>query len=128
MIEFHRFTRLLMQHSMHEGHRNRAFADRRRDPLDVSSSHVADRKHTRQAGLEQMRRAGEWPTRRGQIVGREVRTSLDESRWVERDAAVEPPCVGNGSRHDEHVADVMRLNGPGLRVPAAYPLKMLTAF
>src|SRR5579863_3728443 len=116
-----------MQDLVHEGHRNRALADGRRDPLDVSTAHVADRKDARQTGLEQMGRAGEWPTGRGQIVGREIRTSLDESRGVERDTAVEPPRVGNGSHHDEYVAHVVRLDGTGLSVPPGHSVQLLAA-
>ena len=53
---------------MDERHRDRSFADGRRDALDVAAAHVADGEDAGQAGLEQVRRAGERPSRRREIV------------------------------------------------------------
>jgi hypothetical protein len=57
--------------------------------------------------------------RYGQIVLRQIRPRFDEPFRIERDAAVEPAGVWNGSCHNEDVADVARLDVPGLVVPPA---------
>lgn len=56
-----------MKDLMDERDRDRAFADRRGDPLDVAPSYVTDRKHSRSARFEKVRRARERPARGGEI-------------------------------------------------------------
>lgn len=80
---------------MHEGHRNRALTDRERNPLDVSAANVADRKDAGNTRLEQMRRSCEWPMGPGQIIAREIGPGLDKTSWIEREAAGDPPRIGN---------------------------------
>jgi hypothetical protein len=53
---------------------------------------------------------------------------FDESFRVKRDAPVEPVGVGNGSCHNEDVADVAPLNVPGLIVPPVNSLEMTIPF
>ena len=78
---------LLVQHLVNERDRDRAFADRGRDALDVAAAHVADREDAGPARFEQIRRPRQRPSRPRQILGREVRAGLDEAFVVERDAA-----------------------------------------
>jgi len=56
-----------------------------------------------------VRRASRWPTRRSQVVSRQIRPRLDESLTVEKHAPVEPARVWNRSGHDEDVANFARL-------------------
>ena len=79
-----------MKHLMNEGDRDRSLADGGRDALDVAAAHVADRKDARTTRFEQIRRPGQRPPRCRQIVLRQLRTGLDESLVVERDAPFEP--------------------------------------
>src|SRR5215471_4809217 len=67
---------LFVQYSMHKGDCDRSFTHRRRHSLDVAGSNVADCKHSRQTGFEQMGSASERPLGSGKIVGRKIRPSL----------------------------------------------------
>ena len=59
---------LLVEHLMYKGNRDRALADGRRHALDIAAPDIADREHTGQTRFEEVGRAGEWPTRRSQIL------------------------------------------------------------
>ena len=59
---------LLGENLMDECYRDRPLADRRGDALDVAAADVADGEDAGQAGFEQVRRAGQRPVRRRQIL------------------------------------------------------------
>ena len=75
---------------MDEGDRDRTLAHRRRHTFDIAAPDVADREHSRQTRFEEMGRPGERPMRGGQILLRQIRTRLDESFGIERNASLEP--------------------------------------
>src|SRR6266699_5878370 len=57
----HRSPSLLVQHLVYGGDRDRSLAHGRRHALQAPGPDIADREDARQAGLEQMRSAGEGP-------------------------------------------------------------------
>src|SRR2546422_5899517 len=85
------------------------------------------RSHPGAARLEQMGSAGERPPRGSQLLGRQVRSRLDESLGVEREAASQPAGAGHRARHGEDVPDAVRLDAPGLVVAPAHALEMAVA-
>src|SRR5437868_9864639 len=99
---------------MDERHRARSLADCRRNALDVSAAHVADREDCRQARFEEMRRAAERPLRGGEIVRRKGGTGLDEAAVVEGETALEPLRGGDRAGHDEDVPHVFDALAAGL--------------
>ena len=113
---------------MYEGDRNRSFTDCRRHTLEVSSADIADREYSGPAGFEEMGSPSERPMRCGQIIGRQIRSRLDEPVRVQRETTIEPPRTGNGACHDEDVPDVARLGGPSWIVSPADVLEMVTSF
>src|SRR5262252_3964044 len=68
---------LLLQHAMDELDADRAFADRRRDPLDARSAHVTYCEHAGAIGLEQVRRAAIRVGHARQVSGAEIGSCLD---------------------------------------------------
>src|SRR5215210_8075293 len=118
----------LAEHLVYEGDRDRSLADSRRDTLHVSASYVADGEHPRQARLEQMRRPAERPVRGREVVGRQVRSGLDEALGVERHTAVQPAGGGIRTRHEEHVPDRLRLGLSAARVAPGHALEMIATF
>ena len=67
------------------------------------------------------------PTRRGQVLRRQVRTGLDESAPVECHAAIEPPCTRHRARHHEHVSDVMCFDGVRTTIAPLDAIEVLCA-
>ena len=65
--------------------------------------------------------------RGGQILLRQIGSRLDEPFGIERDAPVEPLCVGNGTGHEKDVADVVGFGAAGLMVAPAHPFEMVTS-
>src|SRR5215207_2112788 len=107
---------------------NRSFANRGRDTLDAAATHVAYRKDSRQTGFKQVRRTGKGPACRAQIFWRQIRSRLNEAFNIERDTAIEPTGVRIGSRHDEHVADIVLLDLPSLIVSPANGFEVIASF
>ena len=70
---------------MHQLHGHRAFAHRRRHPLDALGPHISHRKDVRHARLKQIRMAPQRPPCLGQII-RLVRARLQELFVIERNA------------------------------------------
>src|SRR5437764_1401067 len=121
----HREPRLLVQHLVDGGDRDRSLPDGGRRPLDAPAADVAHREHAGQAGFQEIRGAAQRPMRRGQVVRREIRAGLDESAGIEREAALEPRGTGSGARHGEDVADALRLLPARPAVPPGHPLEMV---
>src|SRR4051812_30236503 len=85
----------LPKHLMDKRDRDRAFADRGRDSLDVAAANVSSGKDAWTAGFEQIRWSRERPLRIREIVGREIRARFHEAFVVQPDAPVQPAGVGN---------------------------------
>src|SRR2546422_1475847 len=112
---------------MHRRDRDRPLAYGRCDALQAPGPDVADREHPGAARLEQMRSAGERPPRGSQLLGRQVRSRLDEPLGVEREAARQPARAGHRARHGEDVPDAVRLYTSSLAVAPAHALEMAVA-
>src|SRR5947207_1235412 len=121
----HREPRLLVQHLVDGGDRDRSLPDGGRRALDAAAPHVAHREHAGQAGFQDMRRAGQRPMRRRQVVRGEIRAGLDEAAGIECEAALEPRRAGSGARHGEDVANALRLLPARLVVPPGHPLEVM---
>src|SRR5579872_3876259 len=95
---------------------DRAFSHRRRHSLYVSGPHVADRKHSRQAGLQHFGGTIERPMRVAIAIARriEVAARQNEAFLIECKAALQPFGSRRSPRHNEQVSDgVLRLSaGP----------------
>src|SRR5437867_12388492 len=96
---------LFVKDLMHEGDRYGSLSDRRCHPLDIAGPYVTDGEDAWQACFEKMRGPAERPLRGGEIVVRQVRPGLDEPLLAERQAAIEPACIGHGARHEADVPD-----------------------
>ena len=72
--------KLLPQHLVDERDRNRAFADGRRDALDVAAPHVSDGEDAGPAGFEQVRMSCQRPARFAELLGGHER-NLDCSEF-----------------------------------------------
>src|ERR671932_68342 len=96
---------------MHRPDRHRALADGLGDALDGLVAYVAHCEHTRQAGLERQRRAGERPCLRGNIVARQ-----DEAAVVPLEDIAQPLGARLGPDQDEHRRGGrhLPLSGPGI--------------
>src|SRR5437762_4726305 len=119
---------LFVKNLMDERDRDRAFADRRGNPFDVSAADVSDREHAGPARLQEVRQARERPFRRLELLFRQLRAGLDETLFVEHDAPVEPARVRSRTGHREDVPDVVLRDGPGLAVAPAHALEMIFTF
>ena len=75
---------------MDEGDRDRTLAHRRRHTFDIAAANVTDREHSRQTRFEKMGRPGKRPLGGGQILRGQIRTRLDESFGIERNASLDP--------------------------------------
>src|ERR671938_121111 len=113
---------------MHKSNRNRSLADCRRYPLEISGADVADGEHSGQAGFQKMRGPSERPLRLGQIVRRQISPGLNESFRIQRDTTFEPARVGNGTRHQKDMFDVVRLYAPRTVVAPTDALQMAVSF
>ena len=112
---------------MYEGDRNRSFTHCRCYALEAASANIAYREYSGQTCFEQMWSTRQRPLRGGQIVRRQIRSGLNESIRVERNAAVQPMCVWNCASHNEDMAYVARLQLSGYVIPPAHALKMISA-
>ena len=65
----HPILSLILERLMNEGNGDRSFTHRGRHPLDVAAAHIANGKHSRQAGFEKIGRTGQRPPRSGQVFG-----------------------------------------------------------
>src|SRR6266513_3683180 len=72
-----------------------------------------------------MWRASQWPMRGGQFIRRKLGSGLDESVSVEGDTAVEPLSAGSGTRHDEHVTNVLSLRRPVVTPAQLHALEVI---
>src|SRR6266550_3281604 len=104
---------LLVQHLMYRSDRDRPLAHGRCHALQAPGPDVAHREDPGATRLEQMGSAGERPPRGGQLLGRQVRSRLDESLGVEREAAVQPARARHRARHGEDMPDAVRLDASG---------------
>src|ERR1700687_5255329 len=95
------------EEAVDELHAAGAFTDRRGDAFHAASANIADREDARDARLEKVRRARQWPA--GEIVGAQVGPRLHESLAIERHGALEPSGVRTCAGHQEQVADRQRL-------------------
>src|SRR4030095_3259938 len=107
------------QYLMDKRDRDRTLAHCRSDTLDIATPDIADGKHSGRGRVGEMSTPGGGPRRGAQIVLRQIRSRLDETFGIECDAASEPVCARNGTRHDENVSDVMGLDASGLIVEPA---------
>ena len=114
-----------MQNLMNKSDRNGSFTNRGGDAFDVTAAHVSNRKDARPVCLEQIRRPRQRPFGRTQVIGRQVRTSLDESAPIECDATIEPGRVGYRARHHEYMSDVASLNDARTMVAPLDAIEML---
>src|SRR5258708_16557861 len=96
---------LLVQNPMDKSNCNRPLADGRRDSLEAAAADIADCKHSRQTGLEQMREPGQRPVCGRQIVSRKIGPRLYEPARVERNTSIQPESVGNRTSQHENVLD-----------------------
>ena len=112
---------------MNGSNSDRAFADGRGDAFDIARANVTNSKHSGQTRFEVVRRASHWPTRRSQVVSRQVRPRLDESLTVEKHAPAESARVWNRSGHDEDVANFARLGFSSPIVAPGYTFEMMGA-
>src|SRR5205809_7708560 len=101
---------LLVQYLMYRRDRDRPLAHGRCHPFQAPGPDVAHREDPGAARLEQVGSAGEWPPRGGQILGRQVRSRLDEAFGVEGEAARQPAGARHRARHGEDVPDAVRLD------------------
>ena len=108
---------------MNEGDGNRSFSDRRRDPLDVAAPNVANGKNTWPAGLEQIGGPYQRPVPVGELVGREVRAGFHKALLVQGNAVIQPPGIGNGAGHHEHVTDLMTFDLAGMGIAPLDPFE-----
>src|ERR1700730_18151970 len=98
-----------VQRLMHQANRRRSFADCRRHALHVARAHIANRKHARQTGLENIRSAPQRPACAGEIFRRQIWSSLDEALLILNNTSFEPSRVRASSGHHENVPDVVSL-------------------
>src|SRR6201987_602377 len=91
---------------MHQANRRRSFADCRRHALHVARAYIANRKHARQTGLENIRSAPQRPACGGEIFRRQIWSSLDERLLILNNASFEPSRVRTSSGHHENVPNV----------------------
>src|SRR5690242_6851346 len=106
---------------------DRAFSHRGRHSLYVSRSHVAHRKHSREAGLQNFGRTIERPPRVA-IAGAsriEVAARQNEAFLIEGQAALQPFGSRRSARHDEQVPDGMLRLGAGGPVAPGKALQMV---
>src|SRR5215510_6483227 len=75
-----------------------------------------------------MGRPGERPMRGGQIVQGQIRSGLDESFRIERDAPLDPLCTRNRPCHEKNVSYVVGLNVTSLSIAPAHPFEMVAPF
>src|SRR5438128_11706515 len=112
---------------MHRRDRDRPLAYGRCHAFQAPGADVAHREDPGAARLEQMWHAGERPPRGGQLLGRQVRSRLDEPLVVEREAAPEPAGARYRPRHGEDVPDAGRLDPSSLVVDPAPALEVAVA-
>jgi hypothetical protein len=98
-----------VQRLMHQANRRRSFADCRRHALDVARAYIANRKHARQTGLENIRTAPQRPACAGEIFRRQIWSSLDKALLILNNTSFEPSRVRASSGHHENVPDVVSL-------------------
>src|SRR6266550_175872 len=118
---------LLVQYLMYRSDRDRPLAHGRCHPFQAPGADVAHREDPGATRLEQMGSAGERPPRGGQLLGRQVRSRLDEPVVVEREAAVQPAGARHRARHGEDVPDAVRLDASALVIAPAHALEVAVA-
>src|SRR5262249_20376732 len=100
-----------------------------RDSLAAVRAHVTHCEHSRMAGFEQIRTAGERPMRALQDLFVQVEPGLHETLAVQRHEALEPVAVGAGAGHREYVTDgprrllALRLIEPGDSLEVLFALQ-----
>src|ERR1700735_812760 len=101
---------VLRQRPVHHVNRNRTLSDGRRHALHIAGANITDGKHGRKTRLKHLRRTSKCPGRRRVSVVRrgDVASGEDETLFVHRDAALQPPGARRGSGHEEDVTDVAR--------------------
>src|SRR5437868_3444192 len=99
----------ILKRAMQELDADRAFADRRGDPLHAVRARIADAEDAGDAGLHEVGAARKGPVRARQILGAEIGARLHELLLVHDEATFQPRGVGIGARHEEQVRDRPRL-------------------
>src|ERR1700733_8230579 len=101
--------RLFAEEAMNQLNAHGPLADRGRDSLGAATADVTDGEYTGDRGFEVKRRARQRPA--GGIT-MQIGARPHEALVIQRHAPLQPFRVGDGTRHQKHVLDVVRLGFP----------------